>query len=379
MALDFHRRAEELMALADRLYRAGDDDRAREAYGAAAAAEQKALEQLPSERERTRAVIAISAVSLYLRANEFDPGIELAHRLLGNGLGSGAAAFELYALLDDLRANRTVARQGLRTTSDQFEWILRGPAVDGGVAPLGTIAAKIGQIEKLGIRVYEYLLNLPLRKSGPPEPDVDRGILLLIGTPVAGSFRFNFRFATEPMQLTTWGAHTGPTPEQIAAEFDRVVDAAKDPDSGMRLEDVVPQEDYRNAFLKLVRNIVPDGKEIREIELRNVQTNRSVARLTTTTGREISRVLRAKRPPATHETQTFSDTLRALDLDEGWIRLGREGEGPKITIPPDLAIEDIIGPLVNHRVEVTAHRHGKQWIAEDVEPEGAEVGSQTQS
>jgi hypothetical protein len=48
--------------------------------------------------------------------------------------------------------------------------------------------------------------------------------------------------------------------------------------------------------------------------------DRSIALLTPATGGAISRVLRAKRPPPQVGSEQLVDTLRGLDLNEGWIK-----------------------------------------------------------
>lgn len=376
MALDYHRQAESFMSQADHEDRLGNRDAARELYSRAADAELAALERLAPNQLRTRAVVAVSAVALYHRADRFEDGLAVAYRMLGDGSLPLPAEAELEALLDELRTRRAAARMGLVAPTDQFEWVFRGRGVGAGVASLDLIARKIGQIEKLGVRVYEFLAGQPLRKQGPPDPSVEAGLKILIGQPAAGSFRFGFRFARSEQQLTL------PTPEfqperskiiepaSLAGTFATVIEVAREPDDEEKLAAAIPPEDYRNAFLKLVRNLVPDGAEVREIELQRASDGRTVTRLVPATRNAITRHLRQQRKPRRdEEPSAATDILRAVQLNEGWIALGKEPE-QRFHVPDELALEDVIGPLVNQRVRVSFHRERNALYADDIEPAG---------
>ena len=280
-------------------------------------------------------------------------------------------------MLDELRAARAVAARGLDLVRNPLEWILRGPSVGGGLAPVESVNQKITQIEKLGIRILESLLDKPLRKSGPPDHDVDASMQILMTAPASGSFRFGLLFATQVEQLAAFDQPHRVSPDQVTETFAQVLRAARFPDEEEELARVVPAPDYRDALLKLVRNLVPDGKSLREVELRRVDRDRSVVTLVPATGSAINRYLRGKRPPPKAESTTHREVLRGLDLNHNWIRLGRGPAEVTIRVPPELAIEDIIGPLVNHRVEVPAHLERNRWVADDIMPEQADARQQT--
>lgn len=68
MSVDAHRQAESLMALAEKLEAEGRATEAARLYFRAAQCESKAFGFIPDTRPRTRGIIAVSAVSLYLKA-----------------------------------------------------------------------------------------------------------------------------------------------------------------------------------------------------------------------------------------------------------------------------------------------------------------------
>ncbi len=75
----------------------------------------------------------------------------------------------------------------------------------------------------------------------------------------------------------------------------------------------------------------------------------------------------SRRPERPGE-QEIIGPLRALDLNDRWVRIGREATR-KIAIPESMAIEDLIGPLVNRRVRVSVHRVRNGLVADDIEEE----------
>jgi hypothetical protein len=350
-------------------------DEARRLYALAARAEVEAYRALPADRTRTRAITAISAGALFARSGQADEGLAFSYRVLGHDLLPPASVAEMEALVDDMRNQRTLASMGLRSVTQQFEWILRGGRVGAGIATLDVVGQKIAQIEKLGVRVFEYVANIPLRRKGPPDPAVDTGLRIMIGQPAAGSFRFGFRFATPEQQLPLFGTSGDVNPEQVGAVFSSVLEAIAEPDDEERLSQTVPAEDYRETFLKLVRNLAPDGQRIGEIELREARENRTVTRLVPSTRTSITRQIRRRAPDVPHDAEV-TDTLRGLDLNEGWILLGRD-EQTKIRLSDDLAIEDVIGPLVNQPVTVSFRRSGQRSVAYDIQPaiESGHTGS----
>lgn len=366
MGLDAHRAAEEYMARAERAARLGSSEEAREFYALAARAEAAAYGSLPADRIRTRTVTAISAAALFARAGLANEGLSFAYQVLGTENLPTASVAEMEALVDDMRNQRTLSSLGLRAVTQQFEWVLRGGGVGAGIATLDVVGQKISQIEKLGVRVYEYVVHLPLRRKGPPDPSVESALRIMIGQPSAGSFRFGFRFATPDQQLPLFDPAGNADPGRVGQVFASVLEAISEQDDEESLTETIPAEDYRETFLKLVRNLAPDGRQIAEIELREARDNRTVTRLVPSTRTSITRQIRRKAPDSPHEVEV-TDVLRGLDLNEGWILLGRD-EHTKIRLSEDLTIEDVIGPLVNHPVTVSFRRSGQRSVAYDIQP-----------
>jgi hypothetical protein len=368
MALDLHRQAELLMGQADPLRLLGRKAEAQRLYEGASAAEEAAFDAIPPDRVRTRGIIAVSAVVLSQRAGALDHAIRLGHRYLSREDLPAAAMTEIELLVDDLTTERMVRDTARVVGSDRLEWALRGPHIGVGAAPMDLVGQKIAQIEKLGLRVYEYLMGEPLRQKGPPTAEILRGLDILISQPSSGSFRFGVRFAVATQQLELFGQDSQAIePEQVGELLADIVGAARTPETGALVE-LVPADPYRDAFLKLIRNIVPDGHEISEVEVRHVGTQRpSSTVLTPAVRRDITRHLRAGRAESAPE-RVIVDVLRGLNLNKGFIELGQSGREQRCWVGQELVLEDVVGPLVNRPVRVAVHRDRNRLVIEDIAP-----------
>jgi hypothetical protein len=119
MSVDIHRRAEAVMARAERLEAEADGhtEQARPLYLEAAALEGEVLKEIPASRPRTRGIIAVSTASLYWRAGAKEEVARIARRYLAcPDLPEFARA-----QLGDLLANRDpmLRRLAIEETSEQ--------------------------------------------------------------------------------------------------------------------------------------------------------------------------------------------------------------------------------------------------------------------
>ena len=97
---DDHTRSERLAAEAELATRAGDRPRAEELYGKAAETEARALEQVPSGKQRTLGITAVSAVALWYKSRDFTGAERLAYQYLGGLQLPSFAQLQLRELLN---------------------------------------------------------------------------------------------------------------------------------------------------------------------------------------------------------------------------------------------------------------------------------------
>ena len=90
----------------------------------------------------------------------------------------------------------------------------------------------------------------------------------MMSPPAIGSFRFDLRLEA-PLQAQLFDEVEVPIPERVASSFFAVLRTIVE-ESPEALQKRVVDEQYREVFLRLVRNLVPDGKQLSEIEVRGV-------------------------------------------------------------------------------------------------------------
>jgi hypothetical protein len=145
---------------------------------------------------------------------------------------------------------------------------------------------------------------------------------------------------------------------------------------------IVPQNDYREAFIRLTKNVVPDGKQVGEIEIRRSDDFKEKA-VTLYPGHKhnLRKMLREVRLETRPETAgesgaptRYLGTLRAVDLDKNRLRLDMEGKSMNFKKCPDI-LDDMVGPLLNKHVEITGscHRRGGTFTATDIDRQSAEL------
>ena len=189
----------------------------------------------------------------------------------------------------------------------------------------------------------------------------------------AGSYQFAVR-VQEPAQMGLWESER-PKIDQITDKFFQVLRAsATDPER--QLEAVVPDKEYREAFLNLSRNLAPTGKTFERLDVRDAGAPSAiVASFEVETRQELNAALRRTRPAkaatSTEVRDTIRGTLRALHLDQDWLEVTTSENPPqhvKIEQAGE-ALDDVVGPMVNRRVNVSVTRRANKLIYQDIELE----------
>jgi hypothetical protein len=135
------------------------------------------------------------------------------------------------------------------------------------------------------------------------------------------------------------------------------------------LKDVVPNDGYRETFLKMARNLAPRGKVFDQIEVRGAGDREPVV-LSVGSRKLIAETLRGpahtSAAEAADEETILRGVLRALDLDKDWLDIVVDGERKRVTGVGEV-VDDLIGPMVNHEVSVRTHRKRNALTFIDIE------------
>lgn len=350
------------MARAEEREASGRLEEASSLYAQAASYEALALDQIPTARVRTRGIIGISAVSLFVQGGRWLEGLRLAHRLLADNSLPDDARDQLLEIALDAERHRNAAKEGRVLSGETFVVSLRGDSVrPGGLTPLDTVVLKLQQFRGYVIRVGEWVDHRPFRAKGNPPADVARACTPLIAPARAGSYQFELHLES-PSQLDMFESQRRLSPETVAREFFRVLDYVTSDESAFSGHVEDPQ--YRDAFAKLIRALVPNGEDLLEVEILSKRTGASAFLIPPMRDTIQKRILVGQ--PAGEHDRIRHGVLRALHLDEGWLVLVEDGREQRCHIAPGRILDDVVGPLVNRQIAVTGRWRGKTRLTFEV-------------
>jgi hypothetical protein len=345
---ELHKRSEELASIAEVLVRRGQDDEAVRRYAEAAEKEEEALLLLDDEKPRTLGITATSAVALWLKAKEFAKAERVAVLALGRPATPEFARSDLRLLLQTLWTRAATENAGIKFMPGQVVVSVAGGEVVTGGAPLDLIVGKVQTIQSLFYRTIELVRGMPHRNRGGPVKEVQDSFRPWLFQAPPGSYQFSVA-VQEPAQQKLFGKDV--RSDEVAWKFMEILRSTTD-QTGERLERLVPQRDYQNSFLKLARNLAPTGRLYSEMTIRSMDDSNGVV-LMPESRAAINRTLKERTGDAPKEQrETLRGVLRALHLDRDWLEVQAEGKLVHVSGLQD-AIDDVIGPMVNHAVTVT--------------------------
>lgn len=347
-------------------------------YRLAAEQETTALAQLDASKIRTIAITIVSAASLWFKAREYEQAEALVYQGLANSSMPTFALKQLKELLQAIWKEQALTQSNIQFTEGEVIVAVSGGEVLIGGAPMDLIQRKVDEVGRIFFRTIEMLLNQPFRRRGAPSPEIQEQFRPWLLQVPAGSYQFAVR-VERPRQMPLFPDSVPQLEvEQISRKVLEIVQVSTNDPEG-RLVDIVPNSDYRTTFLKLARNLAPvsHGKTFNKIELRSAQdtTLRPVVLIPEdreTLNQVIRKVQFEQLKADEHrEEEELKGVLRGLQLDQDWLEISvadDERGTIKIHNAGD-AIDDVVGPMVNQRVIVTAvKRTNGTYVFRDIQP-----------
>jgi hypothetical protein len=362
-----HTQAQDLAVRASLALREGRRREATELYAKAAALEQQALREVPTSKPRTWGILAVSAASLLYKARKHAEVEIFLHSLLARSAIAPFARRQLKELLEVVLDEQSLPA-GFNYSGEEIIFSLRGQAIGYGTAPFELVLQKGTELKSFVTRAAELRGGFEFRRSGSPVNPVSDFVQARATQPTSGSYRFAIRLV-EPAQADFFE----PPRLRAADVSDTLFDFAKLASSGEprardELRRLVPDENYRRAMLRLLRNVLPADGGISEVELARVVPTKTSEdpqferiHLSRVTRSNIASLLEAEQPSISDETREFTGILRALHLDKGWLEI-TTSDGPQRCETDRDVLDDVVGPMVNRNVRVRAKtllRRGK--------------------
>ena len=360
--LEHHRRSGRYASDAEVAAHIGEETQAQELYAMAAQAEERALQELGTDKPRTYGITAVSAVALYFKAAQWSASRTLAYRCLGSGHLPKFAWRQMEDMLESIRM------QHIGFDSDNAHMLVsaKGGEIVAGGAPLDLIMATVQRMNSLLYRTTEYMKNFPHRKRGQPSKEIQDSYRPWLFQAAPGSYQFAVALQ-ETRQLNMFDTDDLHPRKIVDRLFGILQACSTSPREG--LPEIVPDDNYRRTFLKLTRDLAPTGKgRLTRLDIRAASAAHPVV-LIPSTRDAIGGVLRESLPPSPDMQETeIRGVLRALHLDKDWIEVVTHGDEGSLRI--DQAgddVDDRIGPMVNHTVVVRVARAGQKTIFLDIE------------
>ena len=350
--IEHHESSERLASQAEMAVRENRRDEALALYARAADAEERAIADLDRSKTRTFGVSAVSAAALHYKANQLKSAEQAAIRWLGFDRLPAFARDQLQILLQSIWSERVRERAGARFARGQVLISVQGGEVVPGGAPLDLIADKVTTVRSIFHRTAEFLSGLAHRRRGAPSRDVQESCRPWLFQTAPGSYQFAVAIQQEYQQ--NFLKPELRSPREVADWFLRILRVGID-DPEESLTELVPPPDYRSTFLKLTRNLAPDGKTCDRLEIRSPADSAPLC-LDTDVRWNLGRVIRKARQenetPAARP-ERLRGVLRAVHLDKDWLELTVGSEQLRVDAV-DEEVDDVIGPLVNRPVIVHA-------------------------
>ena len=137
------------------------------------------------------------------------------------------------------------------------------------------------------------------------------------------------------------------------------------------LSEIVPDSEYRNTFLKLTRNLAPNGKVCGQLDIRSADGSHAV-RLDPEVRNNITNAIRTV-DPATHTSEfprrSLTGVLRAVHLDMDWLEVVSDNDEKHRVTAVHEQVDDVIGTMMNKPVivHVVVERSSLKFV--DIEPD----------
>ena len=348
--LNAHQRSEALAAEAHDALRRGETEAAKSHFLEAARCEAAAFDDLGLGKPRTLGITAISATALWFKGGDLSAAETFAHRATLHPELPRFAKHELRELLQSIWNEEAQRESGISFSPGQVVVSVKGGEIVTGGAPLSLILSKVEGIQNLFYRTAELLMDLPLRIQGPPSRAIQERYRPWLFQSVPGSYQFAVAIQ-KPLQQELFPAGD-PSSELITETFLSILRAASD-DSAEAMIETVPDQKYRQTFLKLTRNLSPTGKSFEQIEIRD-STDRTPVVLNAASRKSIGEILRPPPNESSGESEiSLRGNLRALHLDKDWLAIAVDGKTLRVAGVSE-TVDDLIGPMVNHDVVVRA-------------------------
>lgn len=261
-ARDLHQEAMHLAAMAERARAVGNAAEARDMLKRAFDLERAAANEFAHriDAEPTRGILHKSAAVLALDLMEW----RQAEILISVGLAGNPPEYvaeELRNLLEGVHFSRHLLSREIVLAPYEIDLAVVGEAVGFGIADKEEILPRLDTLQTLLVRTAERISNRTFRKRGRPVAEVANLAHMYIQAPQARSLGFTIRVGSVQPALPGLGGA-----ESVVTEVLQGLRAIAVGDE-RTLEALIRDEDYRRNFTMVARELLPDGRRIKAVNI----------------------------------------------------------------------------------------------------------------
>jgi hypothetical protein len=359
---------------AEKFLSIGEIDSARSHYILAAELQWSFVNSLPEDRIRTISVYGLSAATLFYRGNDLERSESLAYLLLSKPNLESYSKSQLRELLARVWNERQMEEIGYRLPVSPLSVIFRKGSILHGLAPTDAIDTPIRSVFNLFQRLAAWMCDLPLTKK--PDAVLNERYRAFSSEPALGSYRIDLYIAQDDQLALEFPGITKqlPLPDDVITSFLDFMSYASNDDYDS-ICSFIPDDQYRKTLVRLARNIVPDGTQVGEVEIRRANDYKEksvtlVAEHRSPFGRMIKKCEPIEKiGNVLQEVTKHTGILRAVDLDKNELRLDMDNETLKFKKADDI-VDDVVGSLLNKRVVIVGnYRSNKSssFLATDID------------
>lgn len=350
----YHNKAMDLAEMSATARFQGDAEKAQAYLKQAYENELEAIKHLRGvDLEPSRSIIFRSAASLALECQEYRE----AERLISLALAGNPQheiAEELRDLFEQVNFNRHLSLRGYTLAEDEFQLSIAGQAVGFGMALTGQIVTRIQTVEKLILRSAERLANKPFREKGPPRRALRKDLQLFMAVPRAASFAVSFKVG-QPKGMDRLPGFNYP-----ADIIDELMSCLQmfDQQRENELREKIPDRAYFTNFVALVRDVAPDGRQVKEVGLTTIRRGAEIHVPITRKRSQISLVSSIAPTQDRGKLVKVEGQLLLADKTRKHREIGlvdKKGKVHRVLVPEGM-MSDIVKPLWECTVVVEGNR-----------------------
>lgn len=334
-----HRQAMEHADAALYFQSRGDETRFLEETVLATDLEEQAALMLPcaESAEPTRAVLLRSAATLALRCKQLRRAEQLVAQAL---IGSGPEALldEVRDVLEQIHFERHLAVRGDELSDNELQVSLSGRGVSYGVVAASQFLDRAKNIGNLVRRTTERVLGLPFQSGRRPAKGQPA---LYMTAPRPGSFTVTYRLG---MQTSLSGM--GGVDEILPTMLEDIKTVDRRDWHGLRQR--INDDAYMGNFVALLRQIAPDGSNVRLVGFTARQKGVSYE---VPFHRRRGELLIEHPADADQQLEVVEGILDGAERNSNIVKVDKK----RIKVPGGF-IDDIVRPLWGQSVKATVRR-----------------------